>query len=100
MWTATALCPDSGRTLGYAERNTQVYLFGARNPRSLFAAMCRVRTGETDEPAEDSISVGDLSDLESDWDPICDTLGARVASRVPVLPAELRFRNLRLFATP
>ncbi|CAJ1339376.1 unnamed protein product [Effrenium voratum] len=35
----------------------------------------RFRTGETDEPAEDSISVGDLSDLESDWDPICDTLG-------------------------
>mmetsp|Transcript_9521 Transcript_9521/g.11546 ORF Transcript_9521/g.11546 Transcript_9521/m.11546 type:complete len:143 (+) Transcript_9521:70-498(+) len=34
----------------------------------------RFRTGETDEPHDDSMSVGDLSDMESDWDP-CETLG-------------------------
>ena len=28
-----------------------------------------VRTGETDEPQDDSMSVGDLSDMESEWDP-------------------------------
>ena len=33
-----------------------------------------VRTGETDEPHDDSMSVGDLSDMESEWDP-CETSG-------------------------
>lgn len=34
----------------------------------------RFRTGETDEPHDDSMSVGDLSDMESEWDP-CETPG-------------------------
>lgn len=32
------------------------------------------RTGETDEPPDDSFSVGDFSDMESEWDP-CETAG-------------------------
>ncbi|CAK9024276.1 Uncharacterized protein SCF082_LOCUS16558 [Durusdinium trenchii] len=34
----------------------------------------RFRTGETDEPPDDSFSVGDFSDMESEWDP-CETAG-------------------------
>eukprot|EP00435_Cladocopium_sp_Y103_P011972 s1889_g3.t1 len=44
------------------------------NMKILHKLIGKAGTGETDEPQDDSMSVGDLSDMESEWDP-CETPG-------------------------